>query len=364
MNVSRILVITALASCGFATAAPVFTDPVGYVSITCPPKSDTIVGLPLRATSAYIGSLNANPTLASGSATLTLSGSPALTTNEFAGAYYVKFKDTTPTAAAGDGQWFSITANTANTITVDLNGGAIAAVSGARLEVFKFWTLAELFPPAECTTSPTTTGNAIVATTSTLSRKTQVLMPDFTTTGINIAPSSIYYVYNKAWRKAGQSVANDFGAIQFWPDAYFIIRNPSNVPSATTYTVSGEVELGSFIVPLSTQASIQQDNFIGIPRAVDVTLNQLGLGGTSAFVTTTSTLSRKDTLLTFNNSATGTNKSASAIYYYYNGAWRKSGSPVATNFGSDVIPAGSGFVIRKYQSGNGLTRFWGNVSTY
>ena len=95
MNAYRPLLIAALASCGFAVAAPVFTSPVGYVSISCPANSDTIVGLPLRTTSAYSGALSANPVSASGSATLSLAGSPAFTANEFAGAYYVKFKDTT-----------------------------------------------------------------------------------------------------------------------------------------------------------------------------------------------------------------------------------------------------------------------------
>lgn len=365
MNASRTIVIAALASCGFAIAAPVFTDPVGYVSITCPPNSDTIVGLPLRATSAYNGSLNANPISASGSATLTLSGSPALTANEFAGAYYVKFKDTTPTAAAGDGQWFSITANTSNTITVDLNGGTIAAVSGARLEVFKFWTLAELFPPAECTTSPTTTGNAIVASTNTLAsgRRTQVLIPNLVTAGINLAPTDTYFVSGGGWRKVS-SGSVDFGSVQLWPDVYFIIRNPVAVTAATTYTVAGEVERGSFVLPLTTQGGIPQDNFISLPRAVDVTLDNLNLGGTAGFMSSTNTLAsgRRDQLIVFDNNISALNKSASATYFYY-GGWKKVSSGM-TNYGTATIPAGSGFIIRKYQSGTGSTSKWVNKALY
>ncbi len=365
MKASRALVIAVLAGSGLATAEPVYTSPVGYVSITCLPNSDTIVGLPLRTSAAYTGALSAIPdtTTTPGSAILSLSGNPGLTANEFAGAYYVKFKDSTP-AATGDGQWFSITANGTSSITVDLNGGTIAAVSGAQLEVLKFWTLAELFPPSECTTDPATTGNAIVASLNTLAngRRTQVLVPDLVTPGTNLAASAIYYVYNGQWRKPG--TAQDFGSVQLWPDVYFTIRHSAAITSPTTYTINGEVELGEFVAPLTTQASIYQDNFVAIPRPVDTALNQLNLGGTDAFVSSTSTLAsgRRDQLLVFDNATAAYNKAAAAIYYFHNGIWKKPGS--AADQGSVVIPAGTGFIIRKYPTVDGRTILWENINHY
>ncbi len=338
------------------------------MSITCPPNSDTIVGLPLRQNAAFSGTLSADPdtTTTPGSAILTLSGTPGLTVNAYANQYYVKFADTTPTPAAGDGQWFSITSNTAGSITVDLNGGSIAAVSGARLEVLKFWTLAELFNPAASTTDPLTTGNAIVASTSTTTfgRRTSVLFPDLATPGINLAASAIYYVHSGIWKKSGQGDTN-YGSTQLWPDMYIVIRHPSAVTSSTVYTVTGEVEMGDFVIPLSTQASAQQDNFISITRPVDVSLNNLNLGGTSAFISSTSetTFGRRDQLMVFDNTQQAQNKSATAIYFYHNGIWKKSGFG-STDYGTDVIRAGAGFMIRKYQSGNGATVFWKNTNSY
>lgn len=365
MKVNHALMIALLAASGFVTAQPVFTSPAGYVSITCLPNSDTIVGLPLRTSAAYTGVLSATPdtTTTPGSAILSLSGNPGLTANEFAGAYYVKFKDSTP-AATGDGQWFSITANGTSSITVDLNGGTIAALSGAQLEVLKFWTLAELFPPADCTTDPATTKTAIVASldSSAEGRRTQVLVPDLLTPGINQAPSGIYYVRNGNWVKAGTE--ENSNSLPLWPDVYFRIRQPASVISPTTYTINGEVELGKFVVPLTTQASIRQDNFVAIPRPVDITLNQLNLANTGAFVSSTSALAsgRRDELLVFDNAKAISNKSASAIYFFHNGIWKKPGS--AADQGAVVIPSGAGFIIRKFPTGDGRTVLWNNTQTY
>jgi uncharacterized protein (TIGR02597 family) len=362
LGILSTLLLTSILAPAQTTA---FTNPVGYVSITCPANSDTIVGLPLRQTAAAAGTLSANPdtTTIGGSAILTLSGSPGFTTDQFATAYYVKLK-----SGAGNGLWFQITGNTANTITVNLNGGSIAAASGDSLEVLKFWTLNELFPPAQCTTNPLTTGNAIVASTSTSAggRLTQILIPNLLATGINIAPTDTYFVNASMWRKVG-NVTADAGNTFFWPDVYFVIRNPSAVTSATTYTISGEVEMGSFTLALRTLNGGQQDNFVAIPRGVNLTLNQLALGGNEAsFMSSTGTSAgaRRDQLLVYNPALVGQNVAPSLTYYYF-GYWRKVGSEFGPTYdhGGDVIPAGAGFVIRKYNS-DGATDNWNNTSSY
>lgn len=373
------LSLTALLGCGALSFLPAAsTPPLGFVTITCPANSDTIVGLPMRQNADFVGTISGAPeilttiidpgppeiTEPSGEARVTVSGTPAFTVDQYAGSYYIKFKDSDP-AAAGDGQWFAITENTADTITVDLNGGDIDAVSGAAFEVLKFWTLDELFPPGDSTTDPATTGNAIVASTGQLSfqRRTEILLPDLTTEGINLAPSQIFYVHSGIWKKQGGGTDN-FGSTQLWPDVYLIIRHPVAVTSATSYTITGEVEMGSLDIPLTTSSTGPQDNFIALPRPVDVTLDQLNLGNTPAFVSSVGQLSfqRRDELYVFDNTAQLNNKSPSAIYYYHDLKWKKQGGGIA-DFGSDVIPAGAGFFIRKYQS-DGSTVFWENAPSY
>lgn len=363
MKIISYSLLLAAAACGMALGQTAYTTPVGYVTQSCAANSDTIVGLPLRVAAVGAAALSAAPDTSTtpGSAILALSGTPGFTVNAFANAYYIKFS-----SGVSTGQWFVVTANTANTLTINLNGATLTAATADSLSVIKFWTLAELVNPATATTDPLTTPGAVVASTSTLAsgRRTEFLIPNFAGAGINSAPITNYYVNGGVWKKAGAG-STSFDTDQLWPDTYFIIRNPSAVTSATTFTVSGEVDPSTINVPLFTQATIAQDNFIGLPRPVDVTLNNLGLGGTSAFLDSTSTLAsgRRDELLTFDNSVAVTNKAPSANYYRNGGIWKKAGNG-SIDVGTDVITAGFGFIIRKYKSGTGATQNWSNPPAY
>ncbi|MES2996528.1 MAG: TIGR02597 family protein [Verrucomicrobiota bacterium] len=349
-----------LAAVGLAHAQTAVTTPVGFVSITCLPNSDTIVGLPLRISADAVGALTANPVVAGDEATLEVANASF---GAFAGTHYAKFK----TSATAAGKWFSITANTTTTLTVDLNGDTLSAASGDAIEVLKFWTLSELFDPAASTTSASTTGNAIVASTSTslLGRRSEILIPNLSGVGINLASAGTYFIHNSTWKQHGQGDANK-GSLQLWPDSYIIIRHSSVITQSTTYVAAGEVEIGEFDFSLLTRTSVSQDNFVGLPRPTDTSLNNLNLGGTSAFVSSTSTslLGRKDELLVFDNALVGRNKSAAATYFYFDGKWKRHGDGAAENRGADLIRAGSGFIIRKRKTTDGATSNWDNIASY
>jgi uncharacterized protein (TIGR02597 family) len=352
--------LAAVAATSLALGETAVTIPVGYTTTVCPANSDTIVGLPLRQSAAATGALSSAPTISGSTAVLSAS-SASYTPSAYVGSYYVKFK-----SGSSAGKWFPVTANTATSLTVDLNGDTLAATSLDTFEVLKFWTLAELFNPATATTDATTTPHAIVASLTNLTggRRTQVLIPNLVAAGTNIAPATNYYIHDSVWKKAGAGDTS-FNNDQLWPDSYFIIRNPSSVTAATKYVSAGEVELNPFTVSLGTRAAGQQDNFVGIPRPVDVTLDALALGGTAAFTSSTSTLTggRRDQLLVFNNAAVAQNKAPVTNYYFHDGIWKKAGGG-DSNFGSDVIPAGSGFIIRKYNDAAGVTTFWKNTASY
>lgn len=347
-----------------AHAQTAITTPVGYVTITCPANSDTIVGVPLKQPTVAAGALSGAPTVNADSATLSITGAD-FTANQFAGTHYVKFTGTGNSA----GKYYAVTGNTTNTITVDLNGDTLNAAQNDTLSVTKFWTLGELFDPTKSTTDPATTGNAIVASngTSTLARKTQILLPNNAGSGINLVASQIFYVnsQDQTWRKSSDNTGADFSSQQLWPDTYVIIRHP-NIAASTSYVVCGEVEMGNFQIPINTLSTGSQDNYIALPRPVDIKLDDLNLGGTAAFVdsASTSTLQRRDQLFVYNNGFASINKTPSAIYYRHNGAWRLSSSDGSANFGANTIPAGAGIVIRKYQTANGATVFWNNSATY
>ena len=356
--------ILAAAASGMASGAETaYTTPVGYVTQTAAANSDTIVGLSLRKASVAAGALSGVPDTVTtpGSAILSLSGTLGFTVNAYSNAYYAKFK-----SGAASGKWFAISSNTASGLTVDLNGATLTAAASDTLEVIKFWTLTELIDPATATTDPLTTPNAVVASTSTLTggRRTQLLIPNLSSNGINLAPSVSYFVHGGLWKKPGQGDTS-FGGDMLWPDTYFIIRNPAAVTAATKYTIAGEVEPSAFDFGLRTQITGQQDNAIALPRPVDVALSGLGLGGTSGFVSSTSTLTggRRDQVLVYDNTAAAQNKAPSASYFYHNGLWKKPGQG-DTDFGTDVIKAGSGIVVRKYQSATGATDIWHSLPSY
>jgi uncharacterized protein (TIGR02597 family) len=355
--------ILAAAACGLATGQTVYTTPVGYVSQTCLANSDTVVGIPVRIAVAGAGALSAVPTVSGSSAVLAIAGSPGFVVDAFKNTHYAKF-----TSGASNGKFFAITANTAAGVTLDLNGDTLVSAAGDTIVISKFWTLGELFVPTASTTLASTTGNAIVASTSGIpsGRRSEILLPNTSGVGINLASSGVYYVLNGAWRKVGAAVSDSFNNTQLWPDNDFIIRHPTTVTAATTYTVSGEVDSTSFAVALTTRNASKQDNFIGLPRPVDSTLVGLNLGGSSAFLASTSALpsGRRDELLVYNNAVAARNKAPTSIYYYLNNGWRKVGAAVTADFGTDKILSGSGFTIRKYQVSGGPTQFWNNTPSY
>lgn len=316
-----------------------YTKPVGGFTITAAANTDTRISAVLARSAAWAG------TIASvSSTTLTAAGTPNWSAGAFApGAttYYARML-----SGAQRGQYFIITASTTDTLTVDNAGLNLSAiVAGDSFEVVPFWTLGTLFPASQA-------GTAFVASGSALSRQTEVLTYDASQTGINRASSGTYYFLNGAWRKVGSSAGTSFDSTLIFPDGYVIQRNKA---AATNLVQTGRVQpayLGSVI---EATASVQNDNFVSISFPIDVTLDQSGLIGT-VFAASSSPLAISDQLLWYDPAATGINLASSATYYYYNGAWRKRGSSSSLNFGSTVLKAGSGFIIRK--AANGTSGTW------
>jgi uncharacterized protein (TIGR02597 family) len=92
-------------------------------------------------------------------------------------------------------------------------------------------------------------------------------------------------------------------------------------------------------------------------------LSQLGLETAFTVSASTAPLDRRDQLFVFDNTVAGFNKSAARIYYRTAGTWRRLGNDAASA-DTDAIPAGTGFTIRKYQSGNGASVWWNNDPAY
>ncbi len=375
----RLITLLALFS-GELLAQTSVSNPSGYNNVTCLTGSDTIVGVPMRVQGSRTTTLTAAPSVVGSTAILTLATSSlipgALTSN------YLKFK-----SGYRNGRFYNITGNTSNTVTIDLNGDTLSDTGGSvttgdYVLIAQYWTLNTLLPAANATTAWTQipsgstnyvqNGTAVVASASSTSLKTQVLLPNLAGIGINIAPAGTYYVLSGVWNSTTTG-ATDVGNTVLYPDTYITVRHPTTVTRNTVFNSLGEVEGGYLTIPLTTQAAAQQDSSVAIPRPVGVTLSGLNLVQSGSFMASTGTATAltsttlRDVLFVFGNTTKALNKTATSAsttaYYYYGGNWLKVNGGT-TSYSSTVISAGTGMIIRKYQVTGHPTSFWNDPPTY
>ncbi len=315
--------IAAAALMATAFSAASVAQPVGYSAVTALANSDTFVSVPFTQVSE--GELEVATVTASG-VTVT-----APLADNYQTVYYVRF--TTGSAA---GQWSTISNNTSGTSTVNFANtaflGSIAA--GDKFEVFRHQTLGSVFPDGHV-------GYSFAASSSAFVRPFEVLLPS-TASGTNKAPALTYYFLSSAqeWRQVGATGSKD--NVVLAPQSYFILRNKT--AGDLTFVATGVVPTGTLVQSIPVQ-SVKNDVYVTASNPLPIALNDLNLGGTPAFKTSSSLFVRQDELLVYNNGLAALNKAPSATYFYYAGTWRKvaAGSPIV----NDIIPAGAAIVLRK-----------------
>ncbi len=346
------LLALGLAGASYASAQSVTTDSVGFTTNTLLGNSDSHIALPFIRPPAFVGGIQS-----AGGTTITVTGSP-WTASQFVYAagtqpnhYYALIGPAT-VANPKEGHTYPIVSNTANTLTVDLGQDTLSGIpANAQVSVIPNWSLNTVFPANDASVSFT-------PTISTAQYKTQVRVPDVSATGINLPYTTYFYSDNAApgqvgWRLVGDNTT-DRGDDPLLPDSHFVVRNLNGAPTLPLVSLGG-VLTKKLAVPLVTSNSGQQDNPAGLVRPLDVPLNATGLNLTDG------SFGPNDQLLLFNNAVAGIDKSPSAIYVQTaaaNGPWRLSTDSV-NDRGNDVIPSGTGFVIRKALS-DGQPDFWTN----
>lgn len=342
-------------------AQEVHSDPVGLVRLTCLGNSDTLCGLPLTRPAEFSGKIQGVS-----KNVLTVSGNPAWSTNRFSGtqAYYVSI-GTHLSSNPNEGRFYRILGNTISTLTLELNGDSIESVAaGTPLTIYPYWTLATLFPASDANVSFTPSPNV-------LSIKTQILIPDYTSTGINLAASKAYFYINSGsnvgWRKSGDSMTADRGSDLLLPDGYLIVRNKNNAPTLPL-RICGSVMTGKQSTALDTNTLSKQDNSLSLIRPVELPLKSVGLSPEQGnFVTSTGTNNIQDQLLVFDNSVAAINRSPGKAYFYLSNStnigWRLVGAPITEDHGNDIIGAASALIVRKAVA-DGITRFFTNSPNY
>ena len=259
----------------------VTTDPVGFTTLSLLGNSDTFVSPPLTRPPEFVGSIQS----ISGNS-LTVTGTPNWSVNQFvyvagtqAKHYYVLIG---PASAANpkEGHLYTVTANSTNALTVDTTSDDLSGLpSNTQVVLIPYWTLATIFPTADQNVSFTpSTSNRLT------SLKTQVLIPDYTTAGINLAYTATYYFINNTvngavnvgWRLYGDPVTTDHSDDPILPDVYFVVRNPTGTPTLSL-TAAGSVLMKKLTIPLLTSSTQERDNPASIVRPVSVALKDTGL---------------------------------------------------------------------------------------
>jgi uncharacterized protein (TIGR02597 family) len=187
-------------------------------------------------------------------------------------------------------------------------------------------------------------------------RRTEVIVTDSSSGG---GTSKIYYYNSGVWKLVGQGNI-DHGYDTIEQNLCFIVRQ--NVGTTTTATFIGSVLTAKLAIPLTTSTTASVDNYVGLSRPALVSLADSQLFSSGAFAASPLPGSHTDELLTFDNSVAQRNKSASAVYYFWNNAWRRVGAGSADVGSTPIFVPGTGVIIRK--ATNAVAPVWINSPNY
>ena len=351
---SHLVVVAAgcIISASLLAQTTVTTEPVGFTTTSCLGNSDTYLGIPFTRPPEFTGTVQAI-----NGDTLTINGSPGWAGNQFVYAtgsqpkhYYVLIGNG-GASNPKEGHIYSVRSNGASTLTVDTSFDNLAGVAAnTKVTLTPYWTPATIFPPTDA-------GTSFTATDSPPTYKTELVIPNTSSAGINLPPTATYFFINNGsnvgWRLEGDNTT-DHGDDPLLPDSYLIARNNNGAPTLPL-TAVGRVLMSKLAVPILASPTQQQDNPLTMIRPVDTTLDSNGLTPIdTSFV-------QGDQLLLFDNTRAQIGKQPSKTYTFNDG-WRLNTDNL--DHSKDIIPAGSAMLVRKAVKAGGTTVYWSDTPTY
>ena len=311
-SIFSILTATALVGIGSTSAfAQVATEPVGFVSKSSQSGSDVTFAPALHRAPVFTGVIGS----IDDADTITVSGTPAWTANQFGGqTHYVLI-------GSGDreGLFAEITANDADSVDLvflvqnlgTVDGDKVAA--GDEIKIVPYWTLGTLFPDGS------------------VPDLTSLLLFDRTQTGINKSASTVFINYATFGWYDGGTLSN---SRIIYPDESVVLRAPAG--EVLNLTQVGAVPMERVRTLLSNETPGQDQDIrmtTGLP--VPVTVGEYLNPGANGDL---------DSLLIFDDSQSGQNKSAATVLIYYNSFGWYDGGTLADGY---VLQPGQGFIYRK-----------------
>ncbi len=323
------------------------SDIGGFVTVDLLGNSDSYVSHAFvrpASTVTLVGSIGGN--------IITVSDAPNWIANQFVYAsgsqsntYYVRF-----TSGAAEGRIYTVTANSANSVTLNLGGDTLAGVQASDgFSIEPYWTLGTAFP----------NGAGIFASPTPGNRFTEILLAS-TNNGVNLSASAVCFFNAGIWKEVGLGNTSENDLV-LPLNSHFIVRH--NIPTNSTMICVGVVAGSKLILPLRTGTTTAQDNYVSLARPLPITLSDSGLISSGAFSASPLPGSRTDELLYFDNTIAARNKSATAVYYYWSGAWRQVGVGTVDVGSTPVFGAGNAAIIRK-TTNNVSPVFWTNAPNW
>jgi len=202
-----------------------------------------------------------------------------------------------------------------------------------------------------------------------------VLIPSAMTAGINLSSSDTFFYYDGSisalpeprWARLG-SGAPDFGKYPLAPDSQLIVRH--NVGADTEITPIGDVYTTSYRALVNILSTgVDQDNAVFLNVPIDVSLIDSNLFQSGAIAgNPTFNAAASDSLLVYDNTAAGQNKSSAKTYFYHDGSilpagWRLSGGG-PTVYDSDIVFSLDKQVIIRKKGATMGSKVWDMTPSY
>jgi uncharacterized protein (TIGR02597 family) len=350
-------------------AVDVFTDPVGYYTLSIQGASDNVMSVPMTRDAVFTGVAKA-PLAANSFDVLAGPISPGWTANQWAytavtqsQTFYVEF-----TTGALKGLYYKINANGPASITLEMEGDSLlnhplpgnltaALADGDSFKIRPYWRIKDVF---ESGGAP-----VIDPRPNPLALADEILVPNYTSVGINKAPGLvIFYLTGTGWRGASQG-STDFGDFVLRPTESIVVRR-RNVANLNITNLGGVLVNKSISFIPGGNGTSANDIYFSINRPAAVSLNQSGLRiadqTLSLVKDSPNLLGREDEILAF-SSAPGFNRAPTATYFYLAGAGWRQVSSGSTTVGDDVLlEPGKSYILRKKAGSAG--RDWVNDANY
>lgn len=347
MKAPKILCGIAALAFSLTASQAVETDPVGFVSVTVPANSDAVLAIPMNRASEFKGVISS----IAGSV-ITVTGSPGWTINQFSpGTTANKTYALQIASGANEGMIGKVTANTANSVTVQLEpgdtlAGVVAGATGDQVDIMPFWTPSTLF------TAAPPTGSELIGFVN-------------AGVGINLGASEVYqHTGSNVWEDgvnggSGSHIPLNFGAS-------YILRNAGASPATLSFV--GSVPMSAHRIRIATLAgNTEQDVSFGYMSPVPEALSTIGNPSIPVVNQTPNALGfplqAGDTIIGFDNSEVGINKGAAEVYLWTGTAFEDQVNGGNVTHTTTLKP-GFGYIFRKAATANPTSAVWTHVQSY